>query len=106
MKTVGQVQTFLGNRDQHLSANRNPDLRFHFVLGGSERRLDSQMPLDPREEQRDLPVLAVQARDQLGFGCEVVATNAIRLPLASSAKTRSSVAGQSLLGEKIDSRPV
>ena len=40
MKTVGQMQAFLGNRDQHISADRNPDLRLDRVLGGSVKRLD------------------------------------------------------------------
>ena len=72
MKTVGQMQTFLGNCDQHVSADRNPDLRFDCVLGGSVKRLDPQVLLDPLEEQLDLPALAVQVRDQLGFEREVV----------------------------------
>jgi hypothetical protein len=37
MKTVGQMQAFLGNRDQHASADRNPNLRLDRVLGGSKK---------------------------------------------------------------------
>ena len=72
MKTVGQIQAFLGNGDQHVSADRNPDLRLDRVLGGSVKRLDPQMLFDPLEEQLDLPALAIQVRDQLGFEREVV----------------------------------
>ena len=72
MKTVGQMQTFLSNCDQHVSADRNPDLRLDRVLGGSVKRLDPQMLLDPLEEQLDLPALAVQVCNQLGFEGEVV----------------------------------
>jgi hypothetical protein len=66
------MQAFLGNRDQHVSADRNPDLRLDRVLGGSVKRLDPQMLFDPLEEQLDLPALAIQLRNQLGFEREVV----------------------------------
>jgi hypothetical protein len=72
MKTIGQMQAFLGNGDQHISADRDPDLRLDRVLGGSEKRLDPQMLLDPFEEQLDLPALAVQVCNQLGFERKVV----------------------------------
>ena len=72
MKTVGQIQVFLGNGDQHVSADRNPYLRLDRVLGGSVKRLDPQVLLDPLEEQLDLPALAIQVRNQLGFEREVV----------------------------------
>lgn len=72
MKTVGQMQAFLGNGDQHVSADRNPDLRLDRVLGGSVKRFDPQMLFDPLEEQLDLPALAIQLRNQLGFEREVV----------------------------------
>ena len=72
MKTVGQMQAFRGNRDLHVSADRNPDLRLDRVPGGSVKRLDPQMLFDPLEEQLDLPALAIQLRHQLGFEREVV----------------------------------
>jgi hypothetical protein len=62
MKTVGQMQAFLGNGDQDVSADRNPNLRLDSVLGGSEKRLDPQVLLGTLEEQLDLPALAVQVR--------------------------------------------
>ena len=72
MKTVGQMQAFLGYGDQHVSADRNPDLRLDRVLVGAIKRLDAQVLLDPFEKQFDLPALAVQVCNQLGFEGEVV----------------------------------
>jgi len=72
MKAVGQMQAFLSNCDQHVSADRDPDLRFDRVLVGAIKRLDAQVLLDPFEEQLDLPALAIQVCNQLGFEGEVV----------------------------------
>jgi hypothetical protein len=47
MKADGQMQAFLGNGDQHVSADCNPDLRLDRVLVGAIKRLDSQVLLDP-----------------------------------------------------------
>ena len=49
MKTVGQMQTFLGNRDQHVSADRNPDLR-----------LDPQVLLKSRMCRRKLAIMLMR----------------------------------------------
>ena len=72
MKTVGQMQAFFGNGDQHVGADCNPDLRFDSVLVGAIKRLDAQVLLDPFEKQFDLPALAVQLCNQLGLESEVV----------------------------------
>ena len=72
MKAVGQVQAFLGNGDQHVSADCNPDLRLDRVLVGAVKRFDAQVLLYPFEKQFDLPALAVQVCNQLGFEGEVV----------------------------------
>ena len=72
MKTVRQMQAFLGNGDQHVSADGDPDLRFDRVLVGAIKRLDAQVLLDPFEKQFDLPALAVQVCNQLGLESEVV----------------------------------
>ena len=72
MKTVGQMQAFLGNGDQHVSADRDPDLRLDRVLVGAIKRLDAQVLLDPFEKQFDLPALAVQVCNQLGLERKVV----------------------------------
>jgi hypothetical protein len=62
MKTVGQMQAFLGNSDQHVCADRDPDFRLDRVLVGAIKRLDAQVLLDPFEKQLDLPALAVLLR--------------------------------------------
>jgi len=72
MKTVGQMQAFLGNCDQHVCADCDPDLRLDRVLVDAIKRLDSQVLLDPFEKQFDLPALAVQVCNQFGFEGEVV----------------------------------
>jgi hypothetical protein len=72
MKTIGQLETFFGNSDQHISADRDPDLRLDRVLGRTEKCLDPQMLLDPLEEQFDLPALAIQSCNQFGFEGKVV----------------------------------
>ena len=72
MKTIGQMQSFLGNGDQHVCADRDPELRLDRVLVGAIKRLDAQVLLDPFEEQFDLPALSIQVRYQLGFESEVV----------------------------------
>ena len=72
MKTIGQMQTFLSNCDQHVGADCDPDLRLDRVLVGAIKRLDAQVLLDPFEEQFDLPALSIQVRYQLRFECEVV----------------------------------
>jgi hypothetical protein len=72
MKTVGQLQAFFYQGDQHVGADRNPDLRLDRVLAGAKKRLDSQMLFDPLEEQLDLPTLAVQVGNQFGSESKVV----------------------------------
>ena len=69
---MGQVQSFLRNSDQHVSAHRNPNLGLHRVLAGAVEDLDSQVLLDPLEEQLHLPALGVQRCDQLRFENKVV----------------------------------
>src|SRR5688572_6450843 len=72
MQGMWQMQTLFDDGDKHISAYRYPDLRFHRVLGGAQKRLDAQMLFDPFEEQLYLPALPVKGRYQLGFESEVV----------------------------------
>jgi hypothetical protein len=67
-----QMQTFFGDDDHHVGAHRNPYLCLYGVLPGAQEGLDTQMLLDPSEEQFDLPALAVQLRDHLGLEGQVV----------------------------------
>ena len=87
MKAIGQMQAFLGNGDQHVSADRDPDLRLDRVLFGAIKRLDAQVLLNPFEKQFDLPALAVQICNQLEFEGEVVGQK--RDALARAALSRN-----------------
>jgi hypothetical protein len=82
MKTAGQMLVFLGNGDEHVGADRYPELRLEQVYGGSVKRLDPQILLNPLEEQLELPALVAEDRNQLGFEGEVVSQNRVRLKLA------------------------
>jgi hypothetical protein len=93
MKSIGQIQAFLGNGDQHVCADRDPDLRLDRVLVGAIKRLDAQVLLDPFGKQFDLPALAIKVRNLLGFEGEVFGLNVMRLPVSSLTTTRVSEAG-------------
>jgi hypothetical protein len=66
------MQTFLDDGNQHVGADRNPDLRLHCVLAGTQKRFDAQMLLDPFEEQLDLPTLAIQVGNEFWLQGKVV----------------------------------
>ena len=67
-----QLEPFLHDRDQHVRADCDPDLRLHGVLAGTEKRFYTQVLLDPLEEQFDLPALPIQLSDQIGFQGKIV----------------------------------
>ena len=67
-----ELEPFLHDGDQHVGADRDPDLRLHGVLAGAQKCLDAQVLLDPLEEQLDLPALPVQLGDQSGGQGKVV----------------------------------
>ena len=69
MRTPSTVR---GNGDQHIGANRNPDLRLHGVLAGAQKCLDAQVLRDPFEEQLGRPALAVQICNEFWLQGEVV----------------------------------
>ncbi len=66
------MKSFFNNRDQHISGQRNPNLRLHRVLARAVKRLDSEMLLDPFEEQFHLPTTLVQRRNRGGWQVHVV----------------------------------
>lgn len=72
MKTVGQIQTLFENRDQHVSADCDPDLLLDSVLAGAQKRLDSQVLFDPFEEKLHLPSLPIKCGNHLGLKRKVV----------------------------------
>ena len=58
-QTQFDFQLFLDNRHQDINADSNPDLSLHRVLGGAEKCFDSQVLLDPFEEDFYLPAALV-----------------------------------------------
>ena len=66
------MQTLLDDGNQHVGADRDPDLRLHSVLAGTQKCLDTQMLFDPFEKQLHLPALPVQVGDQFRFQTKVV----------------------------------
>ncbi len=67
-----QMQPLLDDRHQDVDRDRDPHLRLHGVLGSSEERLDSQVLLDPPEEEFDLPPLLVEQGDAFRGKGEIV----------------------------------
>jgi hypothetical protein len=55
-----QIYPLSDNGYQDVHRDGNPHLRFHGVFRGPEERIDPDMPLDPTEEELDLPALLVQ----------------------------------------------
>lgn len=66
------MQTFFDDSDEDVSTDRDPYLRLHCVLAGSQKGFDTQMLLGPFEEQFDLPALLVKCRDHLWLESKVV----------------------------------
>lgn len=66
------MQTFFDDSDEYVSTDRDPYLRLHSILAGAQKGLDTQMLLDPLEEQLDLPALLVKRCNHLGFESEIV----------------------------------
>ena len=67
-----QIQLLPDDGDQHVGGNGAPDLRLHRVLAGAQEVLDTQMLLDPFEEQLDLPAALVERADGRGWQRHVV----------------------------------
>ena len=57
------MKFLLDDGDQHVSRHGAPDLRLDGVLAVAQELLDSQMLLDPFEEQFDLPAVLVECCD-------------------------------------------
>jgi len=57
-------QFLFDDGDKHVDADRDPDLRLHGIVGRAVESFDSQMLLDPFEEQLDLPTALVEPRDR------------------------------------------
>ncbi len=55
MQTDLQAKALADNGDEHIDAHGNPNLSLHSILGGAKEAFDTQVLLDPFEEQFDLP---------------------------------------------------
>src|SRR5690606_29652837 len=62
----------LDDRDEHVGADRDPDLSLHGVLGGAVERFDPKVLFDPLEEDLYLPAAPVQLGDRVSTEVEVV----------------------------------
>ena len=59
-QTQLDFEFFLDNCHQNINTDGNPDLSLYRVLGGAEERLDTQVLLDPFEENFYLPAALVK----------------------------------------------
>jgi hypothetical protein len=66
------MQTLFHDSHEHIDGYSDPDLGLHCVLGGAIECFDSEMLLDPFEEQFDLPSALVQLCDGQSGHDEVV----------------------------------
>ena len=72
VQTFVELQLLFEDRHQHINGNGDPNLRLDRILAGPEKRLDSQMLLDPFEKQLYLPATFVQLGDRQGRQDKVV----------------------------------
>ena len=66
------MKLFLDDGNEDIGGYGAPDLGLHRILAGAEELLDSQMLLDPFEEQFDLPAALVQSGDSQRWQGRVV----------------------------------
>ena len=66
------MQSFFDNSDQDVGGHGNPDLGFDGIFARAQKCLDTQMLLDPFEEQFDLPTLFVQSGNQFWLERKIV----------------------------------
>ena len=63
METLLKLKAFFDDGNEHIDRNRYPYLGFHGVLRRAVETLDSQVLLDPLEEQFNMPAAAVKVGD-------------------------------------------
>ncbi len=73
------MQTFFQNGDEQINGDGGPDLGAHGVGAGAIKGFDTQMLLDPFEEQFDLPATPIQLSDGQCRDGEVVGQEDQRL---------------------------
>ena len=71
-QTHFQFEFFLDNRYEYVHADRDPYLGLDRVDAGAKKRLDTQVLLDPFEEQFDLPAAFVKLGNGQCRQCKVV----------------------------------
>src|SRR4030043_1229800 len=71
-KTLFEIEFFLDNGDQHVHADRDPYLGLDGVDGRAKKRLDTQILLDPFEEEFYLPAAFVKFGNDQCRQCKVV----------------------------------
>ena len=71
-QTQLDFEFFLDNRVQHVNADGYPDLDFHSVDAGAEKCFDSQVLLDPFEEDFYPPTALVESGNCQSRQCKVV----------------------------------
>src|SRR5574343_722857 len=73
------MKLLLDDSDEHVGGHGAPDLRLHGVLAGAQESLDTQVLLDPFEEQLDLPATFVERGNRQGGQRRVVGQKDQRL---------------------------
>ncbi len=71
-QTQLDFEFFLDNCYQNVNADSNPDLSFHCVCTGAEKRFDSQVLFDPFEKYFYPPAAFVKPGDCKSWQCKVV----------------------------------
>jgi hypothetical protein len=72
VKTGFDPELFLGDREEHISADGHPDLSLDSVFRTAIEGLDPQILLDPLEEHLDIPAALVEFGDRQRGQREVV----------------------------------
>ena len=72
MKTLLKLKAFFDDGNEHIDRNRYPYLGFHGVFRCAVETLDSQVLLDPFEEQFNMPAIPIQFGNGHGRKREVV----------------------------------
>ena len=78
------MKLLLDDGDEHVGGDGAPDLCLHGVLAGAQESLDTQVLLDPFEEQLDLPATFVERGNRQGWQRRVVAQKTSVFPDSGS----------------------
>ncbi len=73
------IELFFDDRHKHIDRDGDPDLALHSILGGTEKRFDSEMLFDPFKKELHLPSIALEIGDCLRRNGKVVGEKVERL---------------------------